>query len=74
MLSVKQGSCEYQFKSYWLDPSRNQTQVYNYRGEHSYHSAIWAVKLAGQNLQDEGVSIELVALVQLTGPQEYFRY
>ena len=24
MLSVKQGSCEYQFESHWFDPTRNQ--------------------------------------------------
>ena len=31
MLSVKQGSCEYQFSSHWFDPTRNQTQVYSSR-------------------------------------------
>ena len=43
MLSVKQGSCEYQFYSHWFDPTRNQTQVYNSRGERSHHSAIRAI-------------------------------
>ena len=32
MLRVKQGSCEYQFKSQWFDPTRNQTRVYSSRG------------------------------------------
>ena len=26
MLSVKQGSCEYQFLGHWFDPTRNQNQ------------------------------------------------
>ena len=26
LLSVKQGSCEYQFSSHWFDPTRNQTE------------------------------------------------
>ena len=39
MLSVKQGSCEYQFQSHWCDPTRNQTQVYSSKSECFYHSA-----------------------------------
>ena len=35
MLSVKQGSCEYQFQSHWFDPTRNQTQVYSSRDRRS---------------------------------------
>ena len=35
MLSVKQGSCEYQFYSHWFDPTRNQTRVYSSRDRRS---------------------------------------
>ena len=35
MLSVKQGSCEYQFSSHWFDPTRNQTPVYSSRDRRS---------------------------------------
>ena len=31
MLSVKQGSCEYQFYGHWFDPTRNQIRVYSSR-------------------------------------------
>ena len=40
MLSVQQGSCEYQFKNHWFDRTRNQTQFYSSQGGRSYHSAI----------------------------------
>ena len=35
MLSVKQGSCEYQFYSHWFDPTRNDTRVYSSRDRRS---------------------------------------
>ena len=35
MLSVKQGSCEYQFCSHWFDPTRNQTRVCSSRDRRS---------------------------------------
>ena len=45
MLSVMQGSCEYQhFYSRWFDPTHSQTQVYNSRGRRFYHSTIGGVK------------------------------
>ena len=43
MLSVKQGSCEYQFQSHWFDPTRNETRVYSSRDGRSHYSAIGAV-------------------------------
>ena len=35
MLSVKQGSCKYQFYSHWFDPTRNQARVYSSRDRRS---------------------------------------
>ena len=35
LLSVKQGSCEYQFLSHWFDSTRNQTHVYSSQGGRS---------------------------------------
>ena len=35
MLSVTQGSCEYQCQSHWFDPTRNQTRVYSSRDRRS---------------------------------------
>ena len=35
MLSVKQGSCEYQFSSHWCDPTRNEIRVYSSRDRRS---------------------------------------
>ena len=40
ILSVKQGSGEYQFLSHWFAPTRNQIRVYSSRSGRSYHSAI----------------------------------
>ena len=64
MLSVKQGSCEYQFWSHWFDPTRNETNVYRSRSGRSHHSAIWAV--------DRPIAIILFVCLQtssLTGKQ-----
>ena len=44
MLSVKQGSCEYQFYSHWFDLTPNQTRVYSSGGICSYYLTIGAVK------------------------------
>ena len=38
MQSVKQGSCEYQLRYLWFDPTRNQTQDRSFGGRRSYHS------------------------------------
>ena len=40
MLSVKQGSCEYQFCSHWFALTRNQTGVRCTNGRRFYHSVI----------------------------------
>ena len=44
MLSVTQGSCEYQSYSGWLDPTWNQIRVYSSSDGRIYHSAICAFK------------------------------
>ena len=62
MLSVKQGSCEYRFESYWFDQTRNQTRVYDSRGGHSYHSAILVTKFVTKILR----SLTLFKLIKPT--------
>ena len=48
MLSVKQESCDYQFLSHGLTRLRKKNRVFSFRGRHSIHSAIRAVKVCAQ--------------------------
>ena len=45
-MSVKQGSCEYQFQSHWFDPLGIKPKSTAQESDAPYHSAIWAVNSA----------------------------
>ena len=60
MLSVKQGSCEYECLSHWFDPTRNQTRVYSSRDRRSIplgHLSCYACYIASKRVTSCGIHL-----------------